>query len=68
MNAREKLDNVEEKEIFTSAILNNTLTMDPAALIHPNISKRSLRPNLSDKVPMKTLDMATPINVHRGMK
>ena len=45
-----------------------TFTMDPTALIHPNISRRILRPNLSDKRPMKTLEMATPIRVQNGKK
>ena len=42
--------------------------MDPTALIHPNIKRINLRPYLSDKPPMKTLERATPIKVHIGIK
>lgn len=46
----------------------HTFTMDPMALIHPNTKRRILRPNLSDRRPMTTLEMATPIRVQNGKK
>ncbi len=45
-----------------------TFTIDPTALIHPNINMRILRPYRSDNLPMKTLEIATPIRVQNGKK